>query len=1145
MALSFALNNADSTLTITTSTDQLRFSDPDSLFTGYWSAFRDGNDLHIDFDGKGEVIIVNQFVTPLVPLFNFDDEQNVTFRNALTGTATAEFIIGTAADESINGGGGDDILLGGGGNDSITGGTADDMIMGGDGDDLLTGNGGDDEFSPGSGNDTVDGSGADAYAEVSYAESEVAITVNFSGEEVGGQAANTVIEQAGSPTTDILTAVERVTGTAFDDTFYGGRLMAWDWTNPDLEVDQTAFNGRGGNDHFVAYGNSMALSMGVEYEYAMQGVIVNLGDDQITVDGVVVDAQTALDGEGGTDTFDLTAGVRVDIGGSRFNDYLVGRTSYWADLEGGAGNDTLVGGGTGAIAAYWDSPWPENGMGIIANLSASSISYGGVTVASNNVRDNFGDTDTLLNITGIYGSEYADYIVGSDDGNVIYGGDGNDTIRAGAGMDEITAGTGVDIVDAGSESDILKLEGNRTEFTVVRLGAAEYRLTKIAGEDSVDITVRNVEQFQFWDAFLGAEELLETGSTYQVGSDVSDTLTGAAANDTLDGLDGNDSLDGGSANDLLIGGLGDDTMTGGAGNDTFDVDSVGDSVIETVGTGTGTDTIRTALNSYSLSGLANVENLTFVGEGNFVGSGNTSNNVITGSFGNDTLNGLSGSDTLIGGTGNDRYVIDLATDVIVEGVNEGTDTVDIRLNVTTYTVGSNIENATIANAGSILTLTGNALNNSLFGNAANNILNGGAGSDFMQGGAGNDTIDGGVITDRLNYSDGNSVGYADAGGSVTINLSGITGNGSTGQGSATGTGIGTDVLKNISYVRGSSSGDLMTGSSALTIESFEGGVGDDTIDGGAITDTLNGTNSNRLSYQNAAGAVEVNLAAGAASGADGNDTFANINMVRASEHDDSLTGSDREDITEHFEGRAGNDTIDGAGGLDQARYENALGAVNVDLATGTADDGYGTTDTLSNIEGVRGSAFDDTLTGGNAASDEFEFFMGMAGDDIIDGGSGYDRADYNLATEAVNVTLGGAGNGTAVGGSSTGSDTLISIEGVRGSTFNDTLTGSDDADVYETFAGKEGNDVIDGRGGVDRVDYHISTAAVNVNLQAGTAADGYGGTDTLSHIEDVRGSTFNDTLTGNGGDNLLLGEAGNDSLAGGSGNDSLAGGAGN
>jgi Ca2+-binding RTX toxin-like protein len=55
-----------------------------------------------------------------------------------------------------------------------------------------------------------------------------------------------------------------------------------------------------------------------------------------------------------------------------------------------------------------------------------------------------------------------------------------------------------------------------------------------------------------------------------------------------------------------------------------------------------------------------------------------------------------------------------------------------------------------------------------------------------------------------------------------------------------------------------------------------------------------------------------------------------------------------------------------------------------------------------------------------------------------------------------------------------------------------------------------------------------SKAGVVVNLATGTASDGYGGTDTLSGIENVRGSTFNDTLTGDANANWLEGGVGND-----------------
>lgn len=66
-----------------------------------------------------------------------------------------------------------------------------------------------------------------------------------------------------------------------------------------------------------------------------------------------------------------------------------------------------------------------------------------------------------------------------------------------------------------------------------------------------------------------------------------------------------------------------------------------------------------------------------------------------------------------------------------------------------------------------------------------------------------------------------------------------------------------------------------------------------------------------------------------------------------------------------------------------------------------------------------------------------------------------------------------------------------------------------------------------------------------VNLATGTGTGGTAQGDVLSGIENVEGSSFNDTLTGDGGDNVLTGGDGADSLVGGAGNDTLLGGNGN
>ena len=76
--------------------------------------------------------------------------------------------------------------------------------------------------------------------------------------------------------------------------------------------------------------------------------------------------------------------------------------------------------------------------------------------------------------------------------------------------------------------------------------------------------------------------------------------------------------------------------------------------------------------------------------------------------------------------------------------------------------------------------------------------------------------------------------------------------------------------------------------------------------------------------------------------------------------------------------------------------------------------------------------------------------------------------------------------------------------------------------------------------GTDTAVYGNSTAGVTVNLATGTSSDG----DTLSGIENVTGSSFNDTITGDANANTLNGGAGNDTLEGGIGADTLIGGAG-
>ncbi len=257
---------------------------------------------------------------------------------------------------------------------------------------------------------------------------------------------------------------------------------------------------------------------------------------------------------------------------------------------------------------------------------------------------------------------------------------------------------------------------------------------------------------------------------------------------------------------------------------------------------------------------------------------------------------------------------------------------------------------------------------------------------------------------------------------------------------------------------------------------------------------------------------------------------------------DNLIGSR---VNDYLIGLGGNDILNGGAGIDFAVYASAIGAVTVNLALANQQligGGQGR-DTLSNIEGVIGGNFADTLTG-NAGDN---LFIGGAGNDTINGAGGSDLAAYFYAPVSagqVGVRVDLRIVGAQAIGAGQGSDTLTSIEAVLGSFGNDILIGN----AGENYLlGIGGDDVLNGAGGFDYADYTFANAGVTVSLSvAGAQAVGGGeGLDTLIAIEGIYGSLFHDVLTGNNLNNELVGEAGNDTLTGFGGVDLLEGGAGN
>ena len=431
------------------------------------------------------------------------------------------------------------------------------------------------------------------------------------------------------------------------------------------------------------------------------------------------------------------------------------------------------------------------------------------------------------------------------------------------------------------------------------------------------------------------------------------------------------------------------------------------------------------------------------------------------------------------------------------------------------------------------------------GNAADNVLEGGAGADDIDGQSGLDTA-----------------AYTSSDAAVTVNLSDGTASGGDAEG---------DTLTSIENLTGSAHADTLTGDAADNV--LDGRAGADTLAGADGTDTA--------SYTASDAAVTIDLSTGANTGghAEG-DTLAAMENLLGSRYADVLTGDagpnrlDGGAGNDRLEGKAGADTLVGGHGLDTASYAASAAAVTVNLSDGTATGGDAAGDTLDSVEGLTGSAHDDTLIG-DAGNNVLE---GGDGADTLDGGDGIDTASYAGSASRVDVRL----SGTVVNHGDATGDTLTNIENLIGSNHNDILVGNGQSNVLTGMVGNDllwassGDDLLTGGPGADRLvggagndtaSWAGSPEGVTVRLHSLSAADGDAQgdtfpytvdvtytdddgaeqTETLPDVEHLTGSAHDDILAGDRRDNDLDGGAGDDTLYGGpgGGDDVMAGGLGN
>lgn len=228
---------------------------------------------------------------------------------------------------------------------------------------------------------------------------------------------------------------------------------------------------------------------------------------------------------------------------------------------------------------------------------------------------------------------------------------------------------------------------------------------------------------------------------------------------------------------------------------------------------------------------------------------------------------------------------------------------------------------------------------------------------------------------------------------------------------------------------------------------------------------------------------------------------------------------------------------------------------------------------------LNGNAGDDTLQGNNGN----DFLIGGLGNDILDGGAGFDTVDYSGSSAGVILVptadpTDPADRLSGTGGAAQG-DTLISIENIIGSAFNDVLTGNPSAGVggptsvgpdgrvipapgnqleggmgIDTLTGGAGSDmllggagadVINGGGGIDYTSFALSPAAVTINLATGTGSGGDAAGDQYTSVENFQLSGYNDRFQGTLVAEEVIALEGNDSVDGGGGADFIDLGLGN
>ncbi len=839
-------------------------------------------------------------------------------------TAGDDNLVGTAGDDLIDALAGDDTVDGLGGNDTLIGGAGNDTLNGGTGNDQLNGDGGDDSLLGGAGDDALLGGGG-------------VDTLN-------GGAGDDFIQGGGG--SDVTDGGEGIDTASFADinapvtvsVDENGNGTAFYLAPSGAEIVDTLAN----FENFVGTADSTGSDI-FDASSRGEGFIIDLdvnsagANGTVGQDGGILNAPPGAVAVGGVvPEENILAEVDdfENVVGSAFNDGIFGNNEVNV-LEGAAGDDVIHGfagddflsGGAGTDTALFSAA--PNGVTVDLNEQVSEEEFAAIVA---------GETDAVIAATGgagnnvlsgfenVTGSQNADIITGDSNNNVLNGNGGNDTLLGGGGVDTLNGGAGDDFIQGGGGSDIT--DGGEGIDTV--------SFDDIGASVTVDLEAGEAQ----YSAPSGAT-IVDTVVNFEnvLGSANDDNITGDAQDN------------------VLTGGLGSDILNGGEGFDTADFSDLDVPVVVTLDadgngtavreTGFGISFTDVAVESLNTEAIA--DDAAFVSEAL---AGNLYFNVHTNDFGGGEIRGQLST---------------IVSDVTVDGVR--TIVLSAELDAAQEPGPTSDSEAT---GSATVTIVVDAEGNATYSTDLD--ISGLATSDLLPVA--------GVSAIHLHNAPAGENGpvildiVQDAGGDINGNVeTGAAGD--TGDGNVFDEVVETDTLISIENVILSDDND-----------SFIGGAGADTVNGGAGNDTL--------------------------FGGGGNDTLnggAGDDFIQGGGGNDTLNGGAGDDF---IQGGGGNDTTDGGEGIDTVSFDDIGAAVTVDLEAGeaqySAPSGATIVDTVVNFENVLGSANDDNITGD--AQDNV--LTGGLGSDILDGGEGFDTADFSDLDVPVVVTLDADGNGTAV-----------------------------------------------------------------------------------------------------------------------------------